>query len=43
MIRRKLEIVVMFVALAFFVLCEYQRADFLILFLIYTRLINEVK
>lgn len=43
MIWRKLEIVVAFIALASFALCDYQRADFLMLFLIFNRLINEAK
>lgn len=43
MIRRKLEIVLAFIAIAFFALHDYQRADFLMLFLIYHRLINEAK
>ena len=43
MIWRKLEIVVAFIAFAFFALHDYQRADFILLFLIYNRLINEAK
>lgn len=43
MIWRKLEIVVAFIAFAFFAFQEYQRADFLMLFLIYNRLIKEAK
>lgn len=43
MIWRKFEIVIAFIALAFFALHDYQRADFLMLFLIYNRLIKEAK
>ena len=43
MIWRKLEFVVMFIALAFFAFCEYERADFIMLFLIFNRLIKDVK
>lgn len=43
MILRKLEIVVAFISLTFFALHDYQRADFLMLFLIYNRLIKESK
>ena len=38
---QKAEIIVAFIAMAFFALCEYERADFLMLFLIYNRLIKE--
>lgn len=41
MIWRKLEIVFAFIAFAFFALQDYQRADFLMFFLIYYRLIKE--
>lgn len=43
MIWRKLEIVVACIALAFFALHDYQRADFLMLFLIFNRLFKEAK
>ena len=43
MIWRKLEIVVAFIAFAFFALHDYQRADFLMLFLIFNRLIKDEK
>ncbi len=43
MIWRKFEIVFSFIAFAFFALNDYQRADFLMLFLIYNRLIKEAK
>lgn len=43
MIWRKLEIVIAFIALALFAIHDYQRADFLMLFLIYNRLIKEAK
>lgn len=39
MLWRKLEIIVAFIALAFFTFHDYERADFLMLFLIYNRLI----
>ena len=41
MIWRKLEIVIVFIALALFASHHYQRADFLMFFLIYNRLIKE--
>lgn len=43
MIWQKLEIVIAFIAFAFFALHDYQRADFLLLFLIYNRLLKEAK
>ena len=43
MIWRKLEFVMMFIALAFFVFHDYERADFIMLFLIFNRLIKDVK
>jgi hypothetical protein len=41
MLWRKLEIVVAFIALAFFAFHDYERADFLMLCLIFNRLIKE--
>lgn len=41
--RRIFEIVFVFIASAFFALHDYQRADFLMLYLIYHRLIKESK
>lgn len=43
MIWRIFEIVFAFIAFAFFALHDYQRADFLMLFLIYHRLTKKVK
>ena len=43
MFWRKLEIIVVFLAMGCFAFCEYERADFLMLFLIYNRLIKEAK
>lgn len=43
MIWRILEIVVSVIAFAFFAIHDYQRADFLMLYLIYNRLIKEAK
>jgi len=43
MIWRILEIVFAVIAFAFFALHDYQRADFLMLYLIYHRLIKEAK
>jgi hypothetical protein len=43
MIWRKLEIIVVFIAMGCFAFCEYERADFIMLFLIYNRLIKDVK
>ena len=43
MVWRKIEIVVAYIALAFFAFHDYQRADFLMLVLIYYRLIKEAK
>ena len=40
---RKMEIVVAFLALAFFAFHDYERADFIMLFLIFNRLIKDVK
>ena len=42
-IWRIFEIVFAVIAFAFFALHEYQQADFLLLFLIYHRLIKEAK
>lgn len=43
MIWLKLEIIVAFIAMGCFAFCEYERADFLMLFLIFNRLIKEEK
>ena len=43
MIFRKIEFVMAFIALAFFAFHDYERADFLMLFLIFNRLIKEAK
>ena len=43
MLWRKLEIVVAFIALAFFAFHDYERADFLMLCLIFNRLTKETK
>ena len=43
MIWRIFEIVFSIIAFAFFVLHDYQQADFLMLYLIYHRLIKEGK
>lgn len=41
--RREFEIVLVFIACAFFAFHDYQQADFLMLFLIYNRLNKEAK
>ena len=43
MFWRELEIIVVFLAMGCFAFCQYERADFLMLFLIYNKLIKEEK